>query len=173
MQELGVSKGLPFIAHTGMWSDVTLFAALMATILSMYASQWKIWQWGLALTIGFVCSAAMHWGLYVRGPFPEAHVRDGLVTSAGMVHFIYMAVGITMVILFYTCTANLAPAIVTSVSVLIVIHVVIGTLIPLKIWANVAHPIWYPDQPVLDMPTIITMLGVAAILWWASRWAVR
>jgi hypothetical protein len=173
MQAHGVLKGLPFLAHTGMWSDVTLFAALMATIVTLYAPQWKIWQWGVALLVGIAVSATMHWGLYVHGSIPEAHVRDGMLTSAGVIHVFYMAIGFAVVILFYTCTTNLTPIIVSWVSVLLGVHVIIGTLVPLKIWAKLAHPVWYPEQLIFDIVTLCTIFGTAVIIWVASLWALR
>ena len=118
MQQVGISKGLPFIAHTAMWSDVSLFAGLMATIMVLYAPQWTLGQWAVALIVGLAASAAMHWGLYVQSTFEQAHVSHGTLTPAGFIHFFYMAFGIAITILFYTCTGNLSVAAVMWVSAL-------------------------------------------------------
>src|SRR5712671_781287 len=90
MQAHGVAQGLPFVAHGAMWSDATLFAATMAIIMTLYATQWKAWHWASTLTFGLLISAGMHWGVYVNGQLSGAHVIDGMVTSAGMIHFVYM-----------------------------------------------------------------------------------
>jgi hypothetical protein len=168
----GVATGLPFLAHTGMWSDVTLFAALMASIIALYAHQWKRRQWFAALIVGLIGSAVMHWW-YVQSPFPQAHVRDGMLTSVGILHFFYMAIGIAIVTLFYTSTAHLTLTAVSWITFLLVVHVVIGTLVPLKIWAKIAQPVWYPERMVFDTPTIFTITGVTAVLCAASLWALR
>lgn len=173
MQAHGIVHGLPFVAHTGMWSDVALFAPLMATIMNSYARHWTASRWSAALAFGLVASAIMHWGFYVHGSLPGVHVLNGALTSAGIVHFIYMAVGIAVVALFYTATANLGRAVVKGLSILLIVHVMIGTLLPLKIWAAIVHPVWYPEQSILDIPTSVTIVVVAAALCGASWWALR
>jgi hypothetical protein len=173
MQQQGILTGLPFIAHTAMWSDASLFAALMATIIYLYAYQWSAGQFGVALMFGFIGSALMHWGVYVHSPFEQAHVRNGMLTIVGIIHFVYMAIGLAVTTLFYTCTKGLSVVFVTTVSVLLVIHVVIGTLVPLKIWAKIARPMWYPEQLSLDGPTVTTILAVGVAVCAASVWAVR
>jgi hypothetical protein len=69
MQQQGVAIGLPFIAHTAMWSDASLLAALMATIIYLYGHQWDSGQFCIALGIGIIGSALMHWGFYVNSFF--------------------------------------------------------------------------------------------------------
>jgi hypothetical protein len=173
MQQQGVATGLPFIAHTAMWSDASLLAALMATIIYLYGPQWDSGQFCIALGIGIIGSALMHWGFYVNSFFEQAHVRNGMLTDAGIIHFMYMAIGLAITILFYTCTKGLSVTSVTVVSLLLVTHVVIGTLVPLKIWARITHPTWYPEQLSVDRPTVCTILGVGAAVCAASFWAVR
>ena len=173
MQEHGISKGLPFVAHTAMWSDLSLFAGLMATVMVLYAPQWTFGQWTTALLVGFAGSAVMHWGLYVQSPFEQAHVRNGMLTPAGVIHLFYMGFGIAIAILFYTCTRNLSVAAVTWVSVLLVTHVVIGTLVPLKIWATYTRPVWYPVELSFDISTAATIIAVAVTVSVASLWTIR
>jgi len=172
MQAHGVTQGLPFIAHGGMWSDATVFAVVMATILHKYASQWPARQWGIALLIGTLMSAAMHWGVYIHGSLPEAHVRYGAVTSAGLVHFLYMAASLAILILFYICTKNLTPMVLCCVSLFLLLHMIVGTHVVLKLWANIEHPTWYPAQPIVDITTTVTITTIALILLFASIWAL-
>jgi hypothetical protein len=156
-----------------MWSDATVFAAVMATILISYANQWTPWQWVGALSIGLVASALMHWGIYAKGSLPEAHVRNGAVTSTGLVHFLYMAISLGILGLFYVCTKGLTPTYLFGVSLFLVLHMIIGSHLILKAWANATHPSWYPIQPVIDLTAGITIVGVAVVLSGASWWAVR
>jgi hypothetical protein len=173
MRSHGISQGLPFLAHGGMWSDATLFAALMATIINAYGNQWKLLQCGVALSIGLAGSSIMHWGVYADNVLPETHVRDGAITTPGIVHFFYMAAGIAVTILFYTCTARLTRKAALSVSALILTHVVIGTHVPLRIWAKLVRPGWYPEQSVFDSTNAVTIVGIFGALCAGSMWALR
>jgi hypothetical protein len=173
MQAHGVAQGLPFVAHGAMWSDATLFAGTMATVMTNYAKQWKVRHWAIALTVGVLASAGMHWGVYVNGLLPEAHVRDGAVTSVGIIHFVYMGMGIAVVVLFYLFTDNPNATMIKWVSALLVLHTIVGTHAPLKLWATYTHPVWYPAGNILDTPAIATVLGTTLALWLASFWALR
>jgi hypothetical protein len=174
MQERGTLVGLPFVAHTAMWSDATLFAALMSTIMVLYAPQWTFGQWMAALLVGFEASSAIHWSLYVRrSSFEQTHIRKGVLTPAGLIHVFYMGLGIAICLLFYMCTKNLSAVAVTLVSALLVIHVIIGTLIPLKVWASIKRPAWYPQELSFDVQTIAIIIGVAITVSIGSLWALR
>jgi hypothetical protein len=173
MQAQGNPKGLPFTAHTGMWSDAVLFSPLMATIVTSYARQWNMWNWACGIGLGVILSAIMHFGIYTKAPFQGAHARNGTLTSAGTIHFGYMAFGFAVIILFYTCTEGLPLLSVEWVSVLLVVHVIMGTLVPLKAWAKVAQPSWYPDQIKFDFATVSTIVGATVFVWCASLWASR
>jgi len=173
MQAHGVAQGLPFVAHGAMWSDATLFAGTMATVMTNYARQWKARHWAISLAVGLVASAGMHWGVYVSGGLPEAHVRDGAVTSVGIIHFVYMGTGIAVVVLFYLFTDKPNPTTVKWVSILLVLHTIVGTHALLKLWATYTHPVWYPAGNILDAPAVATVLSTILALWLASRWALR
>lgn len=170
MQAHGIEHGLPFVAHGAMWSDATLFAGTMATVMTNYARQWKAWHWVVALALGLLASAGMHWGVYVNGVLPEAHVRDGTVTSVGIIHFFYMGIGLAVVVLFYLFTHKPNATLVKWVSILLVLHTMIGTHAPLKLWAKYANPAWYPVGTILDAPAIATVLGTILALWLGSKW---
>jgi hypothetical protein len=169
----GIASGLPFIAHGGMWSDLTLFAGIMATIMTVYARQWTIGQWAAAVASGSVASAALHWGVYIHGPLPEAHVHDGVVTAAGWIHVLYMAFGLAVLMLFYFSSKKLSATFVTWISILLVVHTIIGVHLPLKIWAKIAAPSWYVGQPILDIPTFCTVLGTILLICGAQAFALR
>jgi hypothetical protein len=51
LQANGIPEGVPFVAHGAMWSDATLLAGLMATIMVNYARQWTVRHWAIALSI--------------------------------------------------------------------------------------------------------------------------
>jgi hypothetical protein len=173
LQANGIPEGVPFVAHGAMWSDATLLAGLMATIMVNYARQWTVRHWAIALALAIVVSAAMHWGLYIHGTLPEAHVRDGTTTIAGWIHLAYMSLGLAVVLLFYVCTNRLNTAFVTFVSILLVIHTIIGVHIPLRIWARVAGPSWYAGQPIVDAPAFCTVLGSIILVCAGQAFALR
>jgi hypothetical protein len=173
MQAAGVARGLPFVAHGAMWWDATFFAAIMATILTRYARGWRRWQWAAALVAGLAVSAAMHWAVYVKGPLPGLHAHDGSVTMAGMIHVFYMALAIAVLLLFYVGTERPNPTFVKWVSALLIAHIIIGTHVLLNIWTKFAHPSWYPEGPIVDLPGFWTIAGGAMLVWAGSAWALR
>src|SRR5690348_17231721 len=107
MAARGVQKGLPFVAHTGMWSDAILFSPLMTTILINHGTEWNLGYWAICLGIGALVSGIMHLSIYAKAPFETPHARFGALTIAGKIHFVYMVFGIAVVVLFYVCTKAL------------------------------------------------------------------
>jgi len=167
--------GLPFLYHGGMWSDVFLFAPLMAYIIDTHGGTWEWKLLFIALAFGLAASYAMHMYLYVPGgmKIPEAHTHDGMLTTAGWIHLFYMTAGIAVLVLFYLAPSIHSPAEVWTVSGLLFLHFVIGTHVPFKIWVAIRNPIWYPTGPIVDLPTAFTLGGLAAALIGLSLWATR
>jgi hypothetical protein len=115
----------------------------------------------------------MHWGLYIHSLFPQAHVRGGALTAAGEVHLLYMAIGLSIIFLFYLCTMDVTGKAVSLVSILLLVHVIVGTLVPLKVWASFVQPAWYPEELSFDTATMATIAAVAVMLFIGFLWATR
>lgn len=169
-------KGLPFVCHGGMWSDVIVFAPVMAFIISNHGAEWDEDWIMAAYVVGLVASYAMHQYVYVPlgKQIPEAHTHDGGLTNAGALHLLYMSAGIAVLGLFYLDTPALKAAEVWTVSGLLLVHFVIGTHVPLKTWIK-HHPVeWYPRvTTVIDAPTAGTLGGLAVALVGLSFYALR
>lgn len=168
-------QGLPFLAHGGMWSDILLFAPLMAYILGTYGGIWSSVEIVSALILGLAASVLMHYLVYVPGAIvlPEAHAHDGAPTMAGYIHIVYMAIGLAVIALFYFVTPIVAFAEAATVSAVLFVHVVIGTHAPFKIFVRIAEPTWYPVGPIIDNPGLITLGIVGAVLVILSDLAAR
>lgn len=173
MQAQSVSEGLPFVAHGAMWLDATIFAALMAAILARYVDQWTSWQWTVAVVVGFIASAALHWGVYVKASLPGPHTRNGVLTPAGYVHLVYMAIAFAVLVLFYLCTRGLTSAALFWSSTILLLHVIVGTHLPLRLWIRATHASWFPSEPLVDATGCATIAGTVIALVALSVWALR
>jgi hypothetical protein len=174
----GFKQGLPFLYHGGMWADVFLISPLLAYMVGRYGYTWNMASVSWVFAFGLVASVVMHLGVYLRLPHPEAHAYSGELTPAGWIHLPYMAACFTVIALFYLKTSGLTSREVWITTGLLIIHIIVGTHVPLKLWAWNARlegyrADWYPVQPVIDLPTAMTVGGVALLLVLASFYALR
>lgn len=172
LMKRAVMRGLPFIAHGGMWADIFVFAPLMGYIVTAHGNEWRLGYILLMGVVGFALSFALHYLVYVPSGknFPEAHTHYGWLTRAGKIHLWYMAAGLAVVGLFYFFS-SISEKEVAWVSSLLFVHAVIGTHVPLKVLARCTPIEWYPKGPVLGVTTAATLTGTALLLagfsWWA------
>jgi hypothetical protein len=101
----GITNGLPFLAHGGMWGDFFLISPLLAIIVSRYATQWSGLQMFGSFLLGFFISFIMH-EQYKKIEIPESHVYGGKTTKAGEAHKLYMIIALSIIILFFFCTRD-------------------------------------------------------------------
>jgi hypothetical protein len=158
-------QGLPFAYHGGMWADAFLFGPLVARLVEKYHHEWSVLAWILAFLLGTALSVVMHM-MYIWGgrELPEAHTHDGKLTIAGWIHFMYMTLGFTIILLFYVGTDR-TPLATMVVSGLLLIHVTIGIHLPLRAWVKKAKPVWYPkvEQVLLPEHTYTLVGALAAV----------
>jgi len=117
--------------------------------------------------------------LYTRSNMPEAHVQNHHLTNAGKAHLIYMAIAIAVFVQFLFFTYDVSTRLLRIVSVLLCVHVFIGTHMLLGI-LKLYYPFdWYSAQPLesyIGWATIgIVALGLAErnvglglILWFVN-----
>jgi hypothetical protein len=167
MQQRGVAKGLPFLWHFGMWGDVFVVSGLAAYLVGHYSSRWRP-KWILtSIAIGFVATGLFSW-LYTLSGMPEAHVQNHALTAAGRIHAIYMCIAFAVFLQFFLFTQDVAPRTLGIVSVLLLVHVFIGTHMLLGL-INIALPQnWYPAQPLRSIVGWITIATLAAGLLWRN-----
>ena len=161
MQREGVTQGLPFLAHAGMWGDFFLVSPLIAYILLIYAPYWDIRQYGVAFIVGLSTSAGLHY-LYTKIEIPESHVRSGRLTRAGWVHFVYMTGAMMVLCLYYFCTPTLSYLSFIVTSVLIMVHVLLSNHIVLEI----VRPSWYGKHHYKDSLFVLVTFCLILFLAW-------
>jgi len=160
--------GLPFLCHGGMWGDVFIVSPLVAAIVGFFGAQWAPVHVVAAAAVGFGLSDFLH-GTYKAGSFacPEAHVREGRLTGAGTVHFVYMGAAFAVLLLYYirAMSADEYPH-VLAVSTLLTIHVMIGNHVVLGLVA----PSWYPNRPLESAGTWGAIAATAAVTFGRVGW---
>jgi hypothetical protein len=168
MQESGVNSGLPFIHHFGMWGDLFIISPLAAYIVGRFLKSWRRIRWiAASLTTGFVVSGYMHW-TYLSANFPEAHVQNHQLTPVGWVHLLYMGSALAVFTQFFLFTTNIPRALLRITSVLLVVHVFLGTHMVLGLF-DLIHPIgWYPAQPLRSFEGWAVIGVVTTILFWRN-----
>ena len=144
MVRKGIHQGVPFLGHTGMWSDVLFISPLMAAMTGVYISSWSWWCW----VIGTAVSAFHHW-MYTKGKFPEAHVQKGKLTVAGWIHFMYMAACFSIILQFYLEGERKIIDVITATS-LLWIHVILAMHVPMKM----LKPWWFPYWGIWNKDTL-------------------
>ncbi len=161
-------KGLPMVWHFGiMWGDIVI-ALWCGIVVANYGYQWsgrEILYVGLA---ALVLSAVMHYQ-YLQDHIPNSHMHHGRLTAPAYVHFWFMLAALTIIGLFFLCTTDLPVWIVVGSSVLLWIHVVLGTHLVVKLWS----PAWFSPQPPADVITLVVWagagFGLTALSWLSLR----
>jgi hypothetical protein len=167
MQERGISQGLPFIWHFGMWGDFLIISPLAAYVIGLYAPRWKLSRILISLVVGSVLAATFSW-LYTLSDIPEAHIQNHHLTTAGHAHLVYMAIALTVFIQFLFFSGDVSAPLLRVVSVLLFMHVFLGTHMALGI-AKLEYPLdWYPAQPLENRFGWITLCAVAFGLAWRN-----
>ncbi len=161
------SAGLPFEAHISMLEDISL-TILLADLVYIYGSNWTHGDTLRAFLIAGIISAFLHY-TYTRSSFPEAHVRNHRLTTTGWFHAVYMAGALTILTLFYFPShVHYEGAsdrfLMTFTSVFLCFHVFCATHIPLSLF-NLS---WFPEKPLKNPMTWITLVAAWSFLAWRT-----
>jgi hypothetical protein len=167
MRERGIDQGLPFVWHFGMWGDCFIVSPLAAYVIGQYSDRWRLRGILISLAFGFMLALIFSW-LYTLSDVPEAHVQNHHLTAAGKVHLFYMAIALAVFIQFFLFSGNVSVSFLRIASVLLFIHVFLGThmalgIIKLKFMLN-----WYPAQPLESRFGWITLWAVGFGLTWRN-----
>lgn len=169
MVKKGFKKGLPLVAHLGIWGDFVYLSYLLALIWDKYHSQWAGRGMCISLAVGIALSALMHWS-YTKIEIPEAHTYFGRLMPTGYIHSIYMAIGIAELVQLYFRTSGVDRTfIVWLVSVPLGIHIVLGTHCVLGILKELGRaPSWFASRPLRNPATWATIGGTWLLLFVGS-----
>lgn len=160
MQAYHCKTGLPMVKHPGlMWSDPFLLTPLVG-VLVYYGGQWS-WRWDLGICCAsMIFSVIMHKD-YLQDNIPNSHMHDGRLTPAAKFHFLFMWAVFTIVGHTYLRVHFDDPTLPIVMSVVLLVHVVLGTHIIHK-WRK---PEWFtPDQPLADARTRAVWRNAAVLL---------
>lgn len=167
MQGRGINQGLPFFWHFGMWGDFFVISPLAAFLVGRYITRWWRRWLVVSLAIGFISAGAMSF-LYTFSGIPEAHVQNHHLTLTGQVHLVYMAIAIAVFIQFLFFTENVSARLLGIVSVLLFIHVFVGTHMALGIIKLICPLDWYPAHPLESVFGWITVCAIGFGLAWRT-----
>jgi hypothetical protein len=167
MRQRGIDYGLPFAWHFAMWSDLTLVSPLAAYLIGRFYRGWSLRSVLSSLAFGFISSGLLH-SVYTFSGMPEAHVQNHALTATGIVHAIYMGTAFSVFVQFFFFTQDVTPRMLRVVSVILVIHVFIGTHMALGIH-NMVFPVdWYPGQPLRSIFGWATIAALTLGLLWRN-----
>ncbi len=163
-------KGIPITGHWAMLYLDLVLPLLVGYLIQKYGTWWSDLQLVLMLGLGFVLSGVMHW-TYIAGgmKFPEAPTYDGRLTPVGWLHFIYMALALAGIGLFYLCTPKPDAFDVWLATIWLVVHITIGVHVPLKL----LKPSWFPYHGAMNVDTLGPIAGAAVVLLGFSMYALR
>jgi hypothetical protein len=127
------AKYLDFWRHGGMWGDFFLINPIVAHILHAHSYTWSLIIFAVVLT------TAAFAGIFLQIPIlhdsqstPSAFARDGRLTMVGGMHYLYFAVSITIICMFYLFTqnSNITNAEIVIVTICLILHLALGVLQP-------------------------------------------
>jgi hypothetical protein len=130
------AKFMTFGQYGGMWGDFFIVNPVAAYILDVYGRSWSGPVLSSVFTIIMLAGAFLIVRLLPQSHnMPSPFARDGFVTSAGAVHYIYFTVGMTVVFMFYLFTpaAGASATEVVTITILLIVHWGLSVLQPLYV----------------------------------------
>ena len=153
---------IPLFGHLGIWGDFFFLSVFCGFAAAFYGSQWSEWQVMKSAIIAIAVTAFFHW-LWSKNPFPNCLAWNNELTPAGWVHAMYMAITLTIVILFYFQTTGITREVAAFVSVALAVHMTAGT----QLFTYFASPWWCKELPLKDW---VHCLCVNALIWTFLYW---
>ncbi len=159
IRKRGHTKGMPFVFHAAMWTDLLIINPIMAISLYRYGGLWSLKQILIVGAIALAANVVMHL-LYVSNNYPDPLAWGGRLTSAGYIHVLYAGAGYTIMGLLYFCTPGIDHAFLFNVSALLCLHIFVGT----HMIINMIEPSWWMKTISTDKGSIVTILVVWALI---------
>jgi hypothetical protein len=147
MRQAGINQGLPFVWHFAMWGDLIIISGLAAYIIGRYSFTWSGRKVLVSLILGFAITTILSW-TYTLSDMFETHVQNHHLTNVGIIHFFYMAFTLAVFIQFFMFTKRISIRLMRTTSLLLIIHVFIGTQMLLGIINAITPLDWYPAKPL-------------------------
>lgn len=147
MRERGISDGLPFMWHFGMWGDLFIVSPLAAYVTGRYWHRWRSRWMLLSLAVGLLVSCLLSW-TYTLSVLPEAHVQNHQLTATGVWHLFYMAAALAVFVQFFFLTERVSRRCLGIVSMLLLANLLFGTHMVLGIGKTVVPLDWWSARPL-------------------------
>jgi hypothetical protein len=163
MRAAGTQLGLPLIWHLGIWSDALLLSPLLAFLVSRYAMQWSPRQLGAAAGAATMTALVLAW-IWSLDPLPSAHSFDHRISGAGVAHLVYMVIALAILISFYVPGTRAAASVALGTTLLLVLHLFLGTLLALGLFKYFFGLPFFARQPLSDPLAWATFLGGTLVL---------
>jgi hypothetical protein len=167
MQQNGIRYGLPFLWHFGMWSDFLFISPLCGLIVGRYSKDWSSSSFFACAVLAFFATALLSWS-YTFATVPEAHVRNHQLTTIGLLHAVYMWLSLSIFLQFFIFTSDVPQRFTQIVSILLVVHVFVGTHMLLGLIALVFPIDWYISLPLENQTGWLIILSLALVLLWKN-----
>lgn len=170
--------GIAFFAHGGMWGDFFLLPPLMAFIIVKYGDGWSMKLIVIMCAIGVVATTANHLNLILNQPVPDplGWQQEKWSTPIAL-HFVYMSTYVALAGLFYY-SPHVSVKAAVIVSVVLGIHMALGTHVPLGILNRFMNWSWCPDflsnngllWMQLGIWVVLATFATVAAGWRAGLW---
>jgi hypothetical protein len=167
MKRKGIEQGLPFLWHLGMWGDILLISPLAALIVIRYSRTWFVFDICIAIILSVFLSVLMHW-FYTFSEIPEAHIRSHALTSVGYIHAIYMVIVMSVFVLLYFFTPMVPRIFAIATTLLLIVHIFLGTHLALGVLLITVGMLWYPYHPLSDVSSWSAFLFSSVGLAWQT-----
>lgn len=155
----GVTDGLPFTRHLGVWSDFIIMPFVLGTIWQ-FRNDWSSTSIIISLLVG--CGAAIFFMnvLWVKQAKQEQHLLGPKgVTLSGYLYEPYFVIALTLIILFFANTTSKSFPDELFVALLLAIHVLVGVI-----------GVNYMKEGKGDLGGWLTVIGCWAALICAVIW---
>jgi hypothetical protein len=147
-----IEKGIPLTGHGSTFICMIALNPILSLFIANYWHAWvdapSLTMFGLSVNalllahfVGHGFSIVMHMS-YVKGKYPEAHMHDGKLTPAGIVHMIYFGEAVTVLVLVYALTPDVPAAALFMLTAYMAGHIWIGN----HFINRINQPAWFPDD---------------------------
>lgn len=172
-------KGMPWCMHGGVaWGDPFLVTPIVAIALYLYRHQWSIEEHWLQVTIVWAVNIYLHYQ-WSRGKVYDSIACRGRISATGVLHFVYMGTTLTVITFLYLDTVGINPTLLVVFSILLTIHLALGSHVVPSLINVVAHNIpmmgfrelrWWPVNTLTAPDAMIPMIGCWCVIWARTGW---
>ncbi len=157
--------GISFFAHGGMWGDFFLLPTLLAWVIVKYGPSWNIKMIMIMGMVGLLVTLGNHLLLIFTQKIPDPLGWQEEWWSVPIaLHFVYMSTYVALAGLFYF-SPGVSIKDAAIVSVVLGIHMVFGTHVPLGILNQWNNWDWCPDLLASDvLPYLLTGIWSALVV---------